>query len=155
MEALRREVLAADDGYVWVRNQGSAFAMQWELGSHASTTTHALTDAERVAVAQAAFAFRTSTRRALLRDVKVVAANDADLGAALDAIGLSTSSPDADTVAMRAEILEALQTAAKTRSITVLTATLHYQVDMYWEGALVVIDEDNQQVLFATGGYGT
>ncbi len=152
MEALRREVLEAEDGYRFVRNQGSAFAMQWETRPAA----RALTDGERVAVAQAAFAFRTGSRRALLRDVRVVDSTDASLGAALDAIGLDvTSPPDADTEAKRAELLDALRTAAKTRSITVLTATLAYQVDMFWEGALVVIDEENQQILFATGGYGT
>jgi len=153
MEALRRDVAEADDGYRWVRNQGSAFAMQWET---TSAESDALSSSQRVAVAQAAFAFRTGSRRALLRDVKVVDTSDASLGAALDAIGLDTMSPaDADTTAKRTEILNALRTAAKTQSITVLTATLHYQVDMYWEGALVVIDEENKQILFATGGYGT
>ena len=151
MEALRRDLLEADDGYRWVRNQGTAFAVQWETSSQ-----RALTPSQRVAVAQAAFGFRAGSRRALLRDVKVVDASDASLAASLDAIGLDTMSPaDDDTTAKRTEILDALRTVAKTRSITVLTAKLEYQVDMYWEGALVVIDEENEQILFATGGYGT
>ena len=63
--------------------------------------------------------------------------------------------PDAETDAKRAALEGALRDVARTRSITVMTARLTHQEDMLWEGALVVIDEDNRQILFATGGFGT
>lgn len=65
------------------------------------------------------------------------------------------NSPDPETEKARATLLASLRDAAKTSGITVHTAKLTHQVDMYWEGALVVIDEENEQMLIATGGFGT
>ena len=154
LENLRRAVGHADDGYAWTRNQGTSFGMQWE-----TKHTGALTDSDRTALAQAAFAFHVSSNggksRKYLGKVAFVATTDAALDAAVDTVGLSTSEPDASTLAARAKIVKALGAAARAPSVTVLTGTLHYQVDMYWENALVVIDERNHQLLVVTGGYGT
>lgn len=156
MENLRREVGRADDGYAWTRNQGSSFAMQWE-----TKQAGPLTDADRLALAQAAFTFHlrlgdpSARNRRYLGKLEVVEATDAALDAAVDHAGLSTSSGDASTLAERAKIVAALRAVAHTRSVTVLKGELHYQVDMYWENALVVLDEENHQLLVITGGYGT
>ena len=85
----------------------------------------------------------------------MVAPTDAALDASVDHVGLSTSTLDTATLAARAKVLNALRSAARTRSVTVLTATLHHQPDMFWENALVVIDEGNHQLLVVTGGFGT
>lgn len=156
VEGLRRELARADDGYAWVRNQGGSFAVQWESDRRA-----ALSSSETTSLAQAAFAFHlrmadaSMTGRRYLHRVETVAADDASLGAALDAIGLSEDSPDAATAAERAKLLSALRDAAARPGVTILRASLDYQPDMYWEGALVVVDPMHQQILFATGGYGT
>jgi hypothetical protein len=156
LETLRREASRADDGYAWTRNQGSVFAMQWE-----TKQTGALGDADRLALAQAAFTFHlrlgdpSARNRRYLGKLEVVPATDAGLDAALDHVGLSASSGDASTLAERTKILSALRAAAHTRSVTLLKGELHYQVDMYWESALVVLDEENHQLLVVTGGYGT
>ncbi len=40
-------------------------------------------------------------------------------------------------------------------SVNTRNALTSGQVDMYWENALLVIDEKNHQILVVTGGYGT
>ena len=156
VEGLRRELARAGDGWVWVRNQGGSFAVQWESDRRA-----ALSNSETTSLAQAAFAFHlrmadaSMKNRRYLHRVETVAHDDASLGAALDAIGLSEDSPDAATASERAKLLSALRDAAARPGVTILRDSLDYQVDMYWEGALVVVDETHRQILFATGGYGT
>lgn len=147
LEAFRRALEDGDMGFAWVRNQGNVEGLQWE-----GPAREALTDVQRATLVRAAFAFRG---RKGVRDLAPVATDDAALGAALDAIGLSESSPDDATLAEREKLFATLREVARTRTIHVLAATLHDQVDMYWEGALVVVDEENRQILIATGGYGT
>ena len=126
LETLRREIGDAADGHAWTRNQGSVFAMQWETRRAA-----ALGEADRVAIAQAAFTFHlrlgdpSVKNRRYLGQVSLVATTDAALYASVDHVGLSTSTPDADTHAARARVLDALRSAARTTSVTVLKATLH------------------------------
>ena len=154
LEELRTQIEQAEElgSFRWVRNQGASRGVQWE-----AREARPLTARERTELAQAAFAFDGSASgERLLGDLTVVAADDGEaLGRALDAIGLEGTMPDAETDAKRAALEGALRDVARTRSITVMTARLTHQEDMLWEGALVVIDEDNRQILFATGGFGT
>lgn len=155
VEALRRELTKASTGYAWVQNQGTVFGVEWQAPAAA------LDDGARASVVQAAFTFHlrnadaSMKNRKYVSDLKAIAATDEALGAALDFVGLQPDDGDAATTAERAKLADALGAAARTKSLTVYTGSLHYQVDMYWENVLVVVDEENRQILFATGGYGT
>ena len=145
LETLRRTLDEGDMGHVWVRNQGTVTGVEWESRSR---TNAALTDAQKTALVRAALSF---LGRRGARDVAPIT----DPEKALDTIGLYESSPDADTAAERVKMLDALRDIARTRGVTVFTASLHDAPDMYWENALVVIDEENRQLVIATGGFGT
>jgi hypothetical protein len=154
VEALRKDLATFDAGYRWVRNQGGVVALQWESGEPAAMTAR-----QREALVQAAFAFYverdTSPNRRYLEDLSKSDATRGALDDALAKIGLTVDSPDAKTEAAHAALLDALYDVARVPAITVYTAKLTYEPDMYWEGAVLVIDEANKQVLIATGGYGT
>ena len=145
LEAFRRALEDGDMGFVWVRNQGTVTGVQWETRS---TSNAALTDAQRTALARAGLSY---LGRRGARDVKPTA----DLEKALDTVGLYESSPDDASQKERAKMLDALRDIARTRGVTLFTATLHDAPDMYWENALIVVDEENEQLVVATGGFGT
>ena len=153
MESFRAEVEGNLMGHAWTLNQGTVRGMQWETKDHAKLTLDA---SSRSALVQSAFALAIGSRaKKPFSGLKVVDTTDEALGAALDLVGLTPSSASPDTEAERKKLDGLLRTLARTRSVTVLTGALHYQVDMYWENALVVVDEENEQILIVTGGYGT
>lgn len=136
LETFRRVVDEGGMGHVWVQNQGTVTGVQWETSTSTSTMVRGAL---------------TFLGRRGARDVKATT----DLEGALDTIGLAESSPDVGTAKARAEMLDALRDIARTRGVTVFTATLHDAPDMYWENALIVVDEENRQLVVATGGFGT
>ena len=138
LETFRRVVDEGGMGHVWVQNQGTVTGVQWESKTTASATT----------VVRGALTF---LGRRGARDLKPVT----DLDGALSTIGLDESSPDTETGKERARILDALRDIARTNGVTVYTASLHDAPDMYWENALIVVDEESRQVVVATGGFGT
>jgi hypothetical protein len=138
LETFRSVVHEGGTGHVWVQNQGTVAGLEWSSTSTSTSMT----------IPRGALAF---LGRRGARDLKVTT----DLEGALDTIGLYESSPDGDTANERAKMLDALRDIARTRGVTVFTATLHDAPDMYWENALVVVDEENRQVVVATGGFGT
>jgi hypothetical protein len=138
LETFRGALAEHDMGHVWARNQGTVSGVQWE--GRAKPTA--------AAVARGGLSF---LGRRGARDVKVAT----DLESALDTIGLQESSPDPATAKARAELSAALRDIARTRGVTVFTASLHDAPDMYWENALIVVDEEHHQLVVATGGFGT
>jgi hypothetical protein len=138
LETFRSVVDEGGMGHVWVQNQGTVTGVQWDTTRSTSAST----------VARGALSF---LGRRGARDLKATT----DLEGALDTIGLYESSPDADTAKERVRMLDALRDIARTRGVTVFTATLHDAPDMYWANALIVVDEENRQLVLATGGYGT
>lgn len=153
MESFRAEVEGNLMGHAWTLNQGTVRGMQWETKDRAKLTLDATS---RGALVQSAFASAIGSRaKKPFSDLKVVGTTDAELGAALDLVGLDPSSASPDTQAERKKLDGLLGSLARTRAITVFTGALHYQVDMVWENALVVVDEENEQLLVVTGGYGT
>lgn len=154
VEALRANIDRFNMGYVWGRNQGDVVAIQWETND-----ARPLTDEDRDAVAQAAFRFyiqqAATSDRLYLEDLTKSATGEAAFGDALAKVGFQVSSSDPETEAALATLLGSLRDAASTPGVSIHTAALDYQVDMYWEGALVVIDEQNRQLVIATGGFGT
>lgn len=139
LETFRSVVDEGGMGHVWVQNQGTVTGLEWS-----STITGTSTST----IARGALAFLGR------RGARAVKATN-DLEGALDTIGLQESSPDQGTRDERAKMLDALRDIARTRGVTVLTATLHDAPDMYWENALIVVDEEHHQLVVATGGFGT
>lgn len=153
MESFRTEVEGNLMGHAWTLNQGTVRGLQWETKDREKLTLDATS---RGALVQGAFASAIGSRsKKLFSDLKVVGANDKELGEALDLVGLDPSSASPESEAERKKLDGLLGTLARTGSITVMTGALHYQVDMYWENALIVVDEDNEQILVVTGGFGT
>ena len=76
------------------------------------------------------------------------------LGLALDGIGLMASTNDEATAEARGNLENALRAASQTPALTVFTGSLHHQVDVDWEGILVVVDDEHKQLLFARGAFG-
>jgi hypothetical protein len=148
VEALRTALEHASDD-AWARNQGRTFGVAWEHGPGGP-----LDATQRTAILQAAFSFAVGEHRDLLRRLEVLHEGE-ELGKGLDAVGLFPDGPDARAADARARLDAALRRAAAEHGVTVLRATLSYEPDMAWEGALVVLDEANAQILVATGGYGT
>ncbi len=153
-EALRRELLRADEE-TWIRTEGSAFGMQWE-----SKSSGPLSAAARADLVQAAFTFHlregdpSVTNRKHISKLSPVAPTAAALDKALDAVGFIEAAENVSTKAARSRLAEALGAAARTTGITIYSGSANVQVDVDWEGVLVVVDEPNKQLLFARGAYG-
>jgi hypothetical protein len=142
LEALRRELADSETGYEWVANESDTFAVRvepWDPGADVPD------------LVQRAFTFR---RQVPLRGLRKVPSSPDGLAGALDAVGRSVDGPDLATKNER-ELLESrLRDAAAGEGAVVFRASLT-EPDMYWEGALVVVDPAHGEILFATGGYGT
>ncbi|HEY8080072.1 MAG TPA: hypothetical protein VIF62_38340 [Labilithrix sp.] len=148
MEKLRKALSTIDDEGSFVRNYHRSAGVHFQRSSHA-----ALTDAERAQLVSSAYTwwthFEDPSANEHVRDLVV----QTDGGKALDAIGLEVDVEDARSDAARAALEKTLATVAATRDVTVYTAVLPKE-DMSWHDLLAVVDEDEQEILFETGGYG-
>jgi len=144
MQKLEKALASIDDEGDFVRNYHRGTGIHFE---------GRVTD--RAALVQAAYAWwnagdRPSAKK-LARDLTEVKGKD--LGTALDNIGLEPDMQDAKTDAARASLEKTLSTLASTKGVSVYKATLPKE-DMYWHNLLVVVDEEQHEILFETGGFG-
>lgn len=141
MQKLEDALGAIDDEGQFVRNYHRGTGVHWD-GSAKATP----------ALVQAAYAWwnagdRPSSKK-LARDLAVATPAEA-----LDSIGLEPDMQDAKTTAARAALEKTFTTLASTKGVTVYKATLPKE-DMYWHNLLVVVDEEQHEILFETGGFG-
>lgn len=142
LEALRRELQQSEMGYEWVANESDTFAVRADPWAP---------DANVADLVQKAFVFR---RQVALRSLRMVPSSPDGLASTLDAVGRSVDGPDAATTTERLLLESRLQDAAAGEGVIVFRASVK-EHDMYWEGAMIVVDPGHGEILFATGGYGT
>src|SRR4051812_12895215 len=120
METLRKELASIDDAGRFVRNYHLSAGVHFDTRS-----THALTDAERADLVQAAYTFWMGQNdpSAKSRRWAKGLARTSDLASALDRIGLEVDMSDPESDAARASLEKTLGVAAATKNVSVWSAT--------------------------------